>query len=83
LAIIIICINYLNILDNQDNFKRTYRDMSKFVIAQLYLKAAKIPYTTMWQHWLVNTKPKKAFRLILNAFKKFYRIKKKIIQWTD
>jgi len=34
------------------------------------LKLAKIPYITMWQYWLGNTKPKKAFRLNLNAFKK-------------
>jgi len=37
------------------------------------LKPTKIPYIMIWQHWLGNTKPKKAkkaFRLILNAFKK-------------
>jgi len=34
------------------------------------LKPAEIPYITMWQYWLGHTKPKKAFRLILNAFKK-------------
>jgi len=34
------------------------------------LKPAKIPYIMMWPHWLGNTKPKKAFRLILNDFKK-------------
>jgi len=34
------------------------------------LKPAKIPYITIWQYWLGNTKPKKAFRLILNPFKK-------------
>jgi len=34
------------------------------------LKPAKILYITMWQYWLGNIKPKKAFRLILNAFKK-------------
>jgi len=34
------------------------------------LKPAKIPYITMWQHWLGIAKPEKAFRLILNAFKK-------------
>ena len=28
-------IYYLDILDNRDKFKRTYRDKSKFVIAQL------------------------------------------------
>jgi len=36
-----------------------------------------ILYITIWQYWLGNTKPKKAFRLILNAFKKLYRIFKK------
>jgi len=41
------------------------------------LKPAKIPYTTMWQHWLGNTKPKKAYRLILNTVKSCYKIKKK------
>jgi len=34
------------------------------------LKPAKIPYITIWQYWIGNLKPKKAFRLILNAFKK-------------
>jgi len=34
------------------------------------LKPAKITYITMWQYWLGNTKSKKAFRLILNPFKK-------------
>jgi len=34
------------------------------------LKPAKIPYITMWQYWLGNTESKKAFRLILNTFKK-------------
>jgi len=38
------------------------------------LKPAKIPYITIWQYWLGNTKPKKAFRLILDAFKKFLKI---------
>jgi len=33
----------------------------------------------MWQYWLGNTKPKKAFRLILNAFKKLLQNLKKII----
>jgi len=41
------------------------------------LKPAKIPYITMWQHWLGNTKPKIAFRLILNAFKKLLQNLKK------
>ena len=27
--------DYLDILDYRDKFKRTYRDMSKFIIAQL------------------------------------------------
>jgi len=27
----------------------------------------------MWQHWLGNTKPKKAFRFVLNAFKKLLK----------
>jgi len=36
-------------------------------------KLAKIPYITMWQYWLDNTKPKKAFRLILSALKKLLR----------
>jgi len=39
---------------------------------------AKIPYITMWQYWLGNTKPKKAFRLILNAFKATLEFKKKL-----
>jgi len=34
------------------------------------LKPAKIPDITIWQDCLGNTKPKKAFGLILNAFKK-------------
>jgi len=34
------------------------------------LKPAKIPCITIWQYWLGNTKPKKAFRLILNTLKK-------------
>jgi len=34
------------------------------------LKQAKIPYITIWQYWLGNTKAKKAFKLILNTFKK-------------
>jgi len=33
------------------------------------LKPAKIPYITIWQYWLGNTKPKKAFRLILKIKK--------------
>jgi len=34
-------------------------------------KPATIPCMTMWQYWLGGkTKPKKAFRLMLNAFKK-------------
>jgi len=36
----------------------------------------------MWQYWLGKTKPKKAFKLILNAFKKvatdFFFFKKKL-----
>jgi len=44
------------------------------------LKPAKIPYITMWQYWLGNTKPKKAFRLILNTFKKLLQnLKKKYL----
>jgi len=39
-------------------------------------KPAKIPYITMW---LGNTKPKKAFKLILNTFKKLLQNFKKII----
>jgi len=43
------------------------------------LKSVKIPNITIWQYWLGNTKPKKAFRLILNTFKKFLQnFKKKI-----
>jgi len=43
------------------------------------LKPAKIPYIMMWQSWLGNTKPKKAFRLILNPFKKLLQnFKKKL-----
>jgi len=42
------------------------------------LKPAKIPYITIWQHWLGNTKPKKAIGLILNAFKKLLQNLKKI-----
>jgi len=41
--------------------------------------SAKIPYITIWQYWLGNTKPKKAFRLILNAFKKLLQNLKKNI----
>jgi len=36
----------------------------------------------MWQYWLGNTKPKKAFRLILNAFKKLLQNFKKN-DWTE
>jgi len=43
------------------------------------LKPAKIPYIMIWQYWLGNTKPKKAFRLILNALKKLLQNFKKII----
>jgi len=43
------------------------------------LKPAKIPYITIWQYWLGNTKPKKAYRLILNTFKKLLQNLKKII----
>jgi len=39
---------------------------------------AKIPYIMMWQYWLGNNKPKKAFRLILNTFKKLLQNLKKI-----
>jgi len=42
-------------------------------------KPAKIPYIMMWQHWLGNTKPKKAFTLILNAFKKLLQN----FYWTE
>jgi len=41
------------------------------------LKPTKIPYITMWQYWFGNTKPNKAFRLILNAFKKLLQNLKK------
>jgi len=47
------------------------------------LKPAKIPYITIWQYWLVNAKPKKAFRLILNAFKKFLQNLKKNFYWLS
>jgi len=43
------------------------------------LKPAKIPYKTIWQYWLGNTKPKKAFRLILNTFKKLLQNLKKLL----
>jgi len=47
------------------------------------LKPAKIPHLTMWQYWLGNTKPKKAYRLILNAFKKLLQNLKKKEFSTD
>jgi len=41
-----------------------------------YNYSTKIPYITMWQHWLGNTKPKKApkpFQKVATEFI-FYRI---------
>jgi len=43
------------------------------------LKPAKIPYITIWQYWLGNTKSKKAFKLILNTFKKLLQNLKKYL----
>jgi len=45
------------------------------------LKPAKILCITMWQDWLGNNKPKKAFRLILNVLKIF--LKKSSFLLTD
>jgi len=33
---------------------------------------AEIPYITIWQYWLGNTKPKKAFRLIQKVATEFF-----------
>jgi len=41
-------------------------------------KTAKIPYIMIWQYWLGNTKPKKVFRMILNAFKKLLQNSKNL-----
>jgi len=41
------------------------------------LKPANFSYITIWQYWLGNTKTKKAFRLILNPFKKLLQNLKK------
>jgi len=44
------------------------------------LKPAKIPYITMWQYWLGNTKPKKSFQIdpkhFQNVVTKFKKKKK-------
>jgi len=34
------------------------------------LKPAKIPYITIWQYWLGNTKPKKSFQIDPKRFQK-------------
>jgi len=32
--------------------------------------SSKIPYITIWQHWLGNTKPKKSFQIDPKRFQK-------------
>jgi len=44
--------------------------MSKIVGVHHEEKPAKIPYITMRQHWLGNTKPKKSFQIDLKRFQK-------------
>jgi len=53
-----------------DIISEEWNSSSALVYGVNSIRLPKIPYIMMWQYWLGNTKPKKAFILILNAFKK-------------